>query len=299
MKKNMIEQIIKTMELHELDSIAVFCSKKYTIQGLSAAIALTRYLNQLGLPTHILMSNDIVSTNELYVQKPATKHFLAIAVDCKKTTSIDSLEYENSNIIAQVYAPITGKGFGVLNFIDSSFSCTAELIHRQLYEYCKKHQCSLPMDIDLLLYFSYGFTEKFYQSHRKTYQYPIRDIIKATHDSSEIIKYLKMIDDLLDNMVLKENHIVINMNADWQASCERLFLECFNELTDMIPFVLCLEGNLNSEVLLFANENTLNRLHKQIAAFTASKTHKVIKCVIETRKKDRFIKQISRFVRVI
>lgn len=295
----MIEQIIKTMELHELDSIAVFCSKKYSLQGLCAAIALVKYLRLLGLPSYIITNCDIGITNELFVQKPTTKHFLAIAVDCKKTTSIDSQEYEDSNILAQVYAPMTGKGFGVLNFIDTTYSCTTELLHRQLHEYCKKHNSTLPIDIDLLLYLSYEFTAQFYQNHRKIYQYPIEEIIKTAHDSPEMNKFLKAIDDILANMTLREDYILINLNSNKQMAYDKLFLEIFNELTDMIPFILCSNGIKNSEVLIFANECILNRLDMQIASITTAKNHKTIRCMIDSRKKDRFIKQIAKMMKEV
>ena len=146
---NMITGIKKAMTTHNFKNVVIFCNKELNAKTLGAAFGLSEFLKSIDIKTDVFVKN----TNELKAGYPetinqiTTPHFLAVCVDCKRITDIETDDYKKSTMLVNIYGPINVKSFGVLNYLSPSVSCSSEIIFKEINDYCKSETKEVPIHV--------------------------------------------------------------------------------------------------------------------------------------------------------
>lgn len=156
MDRILIHDIIEVMDMHNLDSVSIFGSKKNKNKSIASAVALALFLNKIDIKANVILEEDerLSFSHYLISKKPLTPHFLAIAVDCKKTSDIETKFHNDSFFLMNVYGPLNAKGFGVLNYVLPNVCGAAEVIYEQLSYICEERNMDMGEDVATYLYMS-------------------------------------------------------------------------------------------------------------------------------------------------
>ncbi|MEG1299884.1 MAG: DHH family phosphoesterase [Erysipelotrichaceae bacterium] len=279
MKNELIPLIEKTMKMHYLDSVSIFCNKQKTMKSIGAALALSEFLNSISIPSNVIIENTEklsletfqpqdckINPLHLISNTPLSEHFLAICVDCKRIYDIESTIYQESFVLMNIFGPLVAKGFGVLNFIQKDVSCSAEIIYKELKNYCIKANKKLPVQVANYLYLSLLTGTKQFSANIKKETFLIAkellnegaDYHEATYAvSKKSVEVLKCQEVLLKEITIEEHiaYVVLDIETSSQFSTADFAatLEVFQNIGNIYVWVIFLERENRYDVILESN----------------------------------------------
>lgn len=162
--ENMITGIQDALKTHNFGSVVIFCNKDLTAKTLGSAFALSEFLKTLNIKSNVFIKNraEVKEGYPEFISVIREPHFLAICVDCKRITDIETDDYKKSTMLLNIYGPINVKSFGVLNFLAHGVSCSAEIIYKEIADYCDRNRVVFPTPVAQWLYVGLiGGTKRF------------------------------------------------------------------------------------------------------------------------------------------
>lgn len=177
-RDNLIEDILVYKERHAFEKVSLFLHKDYEIKNVSAAFALSEFLNENSIPCEVIASKP-EKLKEIYkgTKRKATGKFLAVAIGCKEIGYIDPANYQDTFVLFQAYGPIKTKGYGVLNYTSNDVSCTAEIIFNQIYAFAKKNDLTISKNVAQHLYTALVAGTKRYGSNIKANTFVVAKVL--------------------------------------------------------------------------------------------------------------------------
>lgn len=151
---NLIEDIIIYKDYHSFEKVCIFLEKNYDVTNVSTAFALKEFIDSIDIPCDIIASRPNLLKRFYKGTKPmATGKFIAITIGCKTIGDIDLYSnYQDTFVLFHVCGPIKVKGYGVLNYVSSNVSCSAEIVFNNIFEYAEKHDKQISRTIAQHLY---------------------------------------------------------------------------------------------------------------------------------------------------
>lgn len=206
---NMITGIKKAMTTHNFKNVVIFCNKELNAKTLGAAFGLSEFLKSIDIKTDVFVKN----TNELKAGYPETinqitiPHFLAVCVDCKRITDIETDDYKKSTMLVNIYGPINVKSFGVLNYLSPSVSCSSEIIFKEINDYCKSEAKEVPVHVAQWLYVGLiGGTKRFSNNIKANTMLVAKQLLDLKID----YKQANYMFEKKKSTVLKSQEVILN-----------------------------------------------------------------------------------------
>ncbi len=192
MKKNLITDIRSVLSIHELYAVSIFGSSKHINKSAAASVGLALFLNKEGIPTNVIFDKpeNIPFSHELIQKKPLHQNFLSIFIDVKKVEDAESQEYKESFVLLNILAPCASKGYGIVNYVANDLSGGAEVIFKEIKEYCSHTNKEIDSEVATYLYMSLLAGTKQFSSSIKPKTFNTAKELLNCGANTEIANYL-------------------------------------------------------------------------------------------------------------
>lgn len=234
--ENMINGIKKALSTHNFSNVVVFCNRDLNAKTLGAAFGLSEFLKSIDIKSEVFIKNRS-SVKVGYpdsISKLTEPNFLAVCVDCKRITDIETEDYKQSTMLLNVYGPINVKSFGVLNYLSSGVSCSSEIIFKEIDEYCKGQGAAFPVHVAQWLYVGLiGGTKRFSNNIKANTMLVAKQLLDLKIDYKEA-NYMF---EKKKSTVLKSQEIILNkMQRDNNIAYAVINKEDYSPKLDMDDF---------------------------------------------------------------
>lgn len=233
---NMIVGIKKALTTHNFTGVVVFCNRELSAKTLGAAFALSEFLKSINIKSDVFIKNR-AEVKEGYpdsISQITASNFLAICVDCKRITDIETEDYKRSTMLINVYGPINVKSFGVLNYLAYGVSCSSEIIYKEIDDYCKANQVEFPVMVAQWLYVGLiGGTKRFSNNIKGNTMLVAKQLLDLKID----YKQANYMFEKKKNTVLKSQEIILNkMQRDGKIAYAVINRDDVNPKLDLEDF---------------------------------------------------------------
>lgn len=234
--ENMINGIQKALLTHNFKSVVIFCNKELTAKTLGAAFGLSEFLKSINIKSDVFIKNraEVKEGYPEFISTITEPHFLAVCVDCKRITDIETDDYKKSTMLVNIYGPINVKSFGVLNYLAYGVSCSSEIIHKEIDEYCKERNTEYPVSVAQWLYVGLiGGTKRFSNNIKANTMLVAKQLLDFKID----YKQANYMFEKKKSTVLKSQEIILNkMQRDGRIAYAIINKEDINPKLDLSDF---------------------------------------------------------------
>lgn len=207
--ENMVIGIKKALSTHHFSNVVIFCNKELNAKTLGAAFGLSEFLKSINIKSDVFIKNqaDLKPGYPDSISRVEPSNFLAICVDCKRITDIETDDYKKSTMLINIYGPINVKSFGVLNFLSSGVSCSSEIIFKEIDEYCKSVDMPVPVHVAQWLYVGLiGGTKRFSNNIKSNTMLVAKQMLDLKID----YKQANYMFEKKKSTVLKSQEVILN-----------------------------------------------------------------------------------------
>lgn len=234
--ENMINGIHKALVTHNFKSVVIFCNKELTAKTLGSAFALSEFLKSINIKSDVFIKNrsEVKEGYPDFISTITDPHFLAVCVDCKRITDIETDDYKKSTMLLNIYGPINVKSFGVLNYLSYGVSCSAEIIFKEIDDYCKLADIPFPVTVAQWLYVGLiGGTKRFSNNIKSNTMLVAKQLLDLKID----YKQANYMFEKKKSTILKSQEIILNrMQRDGRIAYAVINKEDINPKLDLSDF---------------------------------------------------------------